>query len=58
MTAKTAYDLLAIHPNTSALYYHKIRLVIEYHLTLEADKLYDGEVELDESYFAGNRKGK
>ncbi|MDO5651544.1 MAG: IS1595 family transposase, partial [Moraxella sp.] len=32
VTAKTAVDLLNIHPNSAALFYHKIRLVIEYNL--------------------------
>ena len=58
VTARTAADLLDIQPNTAALFYHKIRLVIDYHLSLEADELFDGEVELDESYFGGVHKGK
>ncbi|MDO5651541.1 MAG: IS1595 family transposase [Moraxella sp.] len=58
VTAKTAADLLNIQHNSAALFYHKIRLVIEYHLSLEAQTLFDGEVELDESYFGGVRKGK
>jgi len=58
VTARTAADLLDIQPNTAALFYHKIRLVIDYHLSLEADELFDGKVELDESYFGGVRKGK
>lgn len=58
VTARSAADLLQIHPNSSALFYHKIRLVIEYNLNLEAHILFDGEVELDESYFGGVRKGK
>ena len=39
-------------------FYHKIRLVIEYHLTLEAHEVFDGQIEADESYFDGHRKGK
>ena len=58
VTARTAADLLNIQPNSAALFYHKIRLVIDYHLSLQADELFDGEVELDESYFGGVRKGK
>ena len=58
VTARSAADLLQIHPNSAALFYHKIRLVIEYHLNLEAKELFDGEIELDESYFGGIRKGK
>ena len=58
VTARTAADLLNIQPNTAALFYHKMRLVIDYHLSLETDEFFDGEVELDESYFGGVRKGK
>ncbi|PNP95794.1 IS1595 family transposase, partial [Moraxella sp. RCAD0137] len=58
VTAHSAADLLQIHPNSAALFYHKIRLVIEYHLNLKAKELFDGEIELDESYFGGIRKGK
>lgn len=58
VTARTAADLLQIQPNTAALFYHKIRFVTEYHLSKEADKLFDSEVELDESYFGGVRQGK
>lgn len=50
--------MLQIHPNSAALFYHKIRLVIEYHLDLEAKELFDGEIELDESYFGSILKGK
>lgn len=32
--------------------------MIDYHLSKEADELFDGEIELDESYFGGIRKGK
>lgn len=58
VTARSAADLLGIHPNSAILFYHKIRLVIECHLNLEAKELFDGEIELDESYFGGTRKGK
>ncbi len=56
VTARTAADLLQIQTNTAALFYNKIRLVIDYHLSKEADELFDGEIELDESYFGGNAK--
>lgn len=58
VTARTAADLVGIHHNSAALFYHKIRLVIEYHLDFEAEIEFDGEIELDESYFGGTRKGK
>lgn len=31
--------------------------MIEYHLAQEAKELFDDEIELDESYFGGIRKG-
>ena len=58
VTARSAADLLAINPNSAALFYRKIRAVINYHLSLEADEIFEGQVELDESYFGGKRKGK
>lgn len=58
VTARSAANLLDIHPNTAALFYKKIRLLINHHLELEARKVFDGEIELDESYFGGVRKGK
>ncbi|OOR90439.1 DDE transposase, partial [Moraxella caviae] len=58
VTARTAANLIGVQYNTTILFYHKIRLVIEYHLALEASQLFDGEIELDESYFGGIRKGK
>ena len=50
--------MLEINPNSAALFYRKIRQVIAYHLEPQADEVFDGSVELDESYFGGQRKGK
>ena len=58
VTARSAADLLEINANSAALYYRKIRQVIAYHLALEEAELFDGHIELDESYFGGVRKGK
>lgn len=58
VTARSAADLLEIQPNSAALFYRKIREVITYHLELEAHEVFEGAVELDESYFGGVRKGK
>ena len=33
-------------------------MVINYHLALAADEVFEGSVELDESYFGGRRKGR
>ena len=58
VTARSAADLLDIHSNTAALFYKKLRLLISHYLEVEARKIFDGEIELDESYFGGVRKGK
>ena len=58
VTARSAADILGIHPNSAALFYRKIRMVINYHLALAADEVFEGYVELDESYFGGRRKGR
>ena len=55
VTARTAADLLEIDKDSAALFYHKVRLVISAHIKAE---LFDGEIEVDESYFGGVRKGK
>ena len=58
VTARSAADLLGIQPTTSALFYGKIRRVIFYHPAFEVTEIFDGCIELDESYFGGMRKGK
>ena len=58
VTARSAADLLGIEANSAALFYHKLRQIIAYHLDIEAQEVFGGEVELDESYFGGARKGK
>ena len=57
-TARSAADLLGIHPNSAVLFYRKIRMVISHYLALAADEVFEGSVELDESYFGGRRKGR
>ena len=58
VTARSAADLLGVNPNSTALFYRKIRQTIAWHLAQEANEILDGPVELDESYFGGKRKGK
>ena len=57
-TARTAANLLEINPNSAALFYRQLREIISYHVEQEAHEIFDGAVELDESYFGGARKGK
>ena len=58
VTARSAADMLGIQANSAILFYRKIRQVISYHVELQATEIFDGAVELDESYFGGARKGK
>ncbi|QMT39449.1 IS1595 family transposase [Neisseria shayeganii] len=58
VTARSAADILDIQPNTAILLYRKICPAFNHHLTLEADQVFEGTIELDESYFVGKRKGK
>jgi transposase len=58
VTARSAANLLGIQPNSAALFYRKIRTVIFEYLDRESKELFNGQIELDESYFGGTRKGK
>ena len=59
VTARSAADILDIQPNSAILFYRKIRMVISHHLAVAADdEVFEGSVELDESYSGGRRKGR
>lgn len=58
VTARSAASVLGIQPNTAALYYRKLRQLIVEQLARVEHEVFDGAVELDESYFGGVRKGK
>ena len=50
VTARSAADILGIHPNSAVLSYRNIRMVISHYLALAADEVFEGSIELDESY--------
>ena len=55
-TARCAADLIGVNRKTAAFYYHRLRqLILE---ATENKDLLSGEIEVDESYFGGRRKGK
>ncbi len=56
VTARTAAELVGINRHSAMLYYRKIREMIA--LEIADETPFDGEIELDESYFGGHRKGK
>ena len=56
VTARTAAELVGVNKSTAAYYFHRLRLLIfqnSPHL-----EMFDGAIEVDESYFGGHRKGK
>ena len=55
--ARMAAELVGVNRHTATLYFHKLRELIAAKLAAEAPAL-AGEVEVDESYFDGVRKGK
>jgi transposase-like protein len=48
--------LVGINFKTAAYYYHRLRMLIC--LATENESAFAGEIEVDESYFGGHRKGK
>jgi transposase len=56
VTARTAADLVGVNRNTARQFYHKLREIIAWHI--EEEWQFFGEIEVDESYFGGQRKGK
>ena len=57
-TARTAANLCGVHRNTAAYYFLRLREIIAYELEGETEAMFGGEIEVDESYFGGKRKGK
>lgn len=57
-TARCASELVGVNRNTSIFYYRRLREIIAFNLAKESPLIFDGEVELDESYFGGVRKGQ
>ena len=55
-TARTAAHLVNVNKTTVSYYFLRLRKLIYNHC--EALEMFDGEVEVDESYFGGRRKGK
>ena len=57
-TARCAVDLVRVNLKKATYFFHKLQEIIAYHLEQEADTVFSGEIEVDESYFGGKRKGK
>ena len=57
-TARTAASLIGVNRKTAAFYFLRLREIIMHELEREADEVFAGEIEVDESYFGGKQKGK
>jgi len=55
-TARTASVLVDVNKSTSSYYFHRLRELI--YIAVEDSTPFSGEIEVDESYFGGRRKGK
>ena len=56
-TARCAASLVGVNVKSAAYYFHRLRELIAAQIEQEADEAYGGEIEVDESYFGGARKG-
>jgi transposase-like protein len=54
--ARTAAELDGVNKNSAALFYHRLREIIA--AQIEDESPIQGEIEVDECYFGGARKGK
>ena len=56
-TARVAGRLVGVNAKTATTFFHRLRRIIALELAAEHAALVDGEIEVDESYFGGHRKG-
>ena len=57
-TARCAADLIGVNRNTATYYFQRLREIIALQLEQASFEVFDGEIEVDESYFGGTRKGR
>ena len=57
-TARCAASLVGVNFKTACYYFQRLREIIAAQLEAESHEVFDGEIEVDESYFGGVRKGK
>ena len=57
-TALTAASLCSVNRKTAAFFFLRLRAIIVLELEAESEAMFGGEIEVDESYFGGKRKGK
>lgn len=57
-TARCAAELVGVNRKTAAYYFQRLREIIAFQIEQESHEVVGGEIEVDESYFGGVRKGK
>ena len=57
-TALTSASLCSVNRKTAAFFFLRLREIIVLELEAENEAMFGGEIEVDESYFGGKRKGK
>ena len=57
-TALTAASLCGVNRKTAAFFFLRLREIIALELEAENKAMFGGEIEVDESYLGGKRKGK
>ena len=56
-TGRCAAELVGVNFKTACYFYQRLRELIVAHTEREANEVFAGEIEVDESYFGGHRKG-
>jgi transposase len=57
-TARCTAELVGVNFKTAAYYFCRLRERISQEMARESQEAFSGEIEVDESYFGGTRKGK
>ena len=57
-TARTAGALVGVNKTTAAYFFYRLRKIIVLEIEQESHEVFEGQIEVDESYFGGRRKGK
>ena len=57
-TARCAASLVGVNFKTACYYFQRLREIIAHQIEQESSEVFGGEIEVDESYFGGTRKGK
>lgn len=56
-TARCAAELIDVNRKTAAYYFQRLREIIAHYMEQESLEIFEGEIEVDEPYFGGARKG-